>query len=493
MPYPGHEAPLPYEMPLHVQMEVDQEEERYKCQVRDVHHEHYYQLGPSRSQAPAKTYVCAVALPAEREYALQAQPELGTEALLQRLEAAGQPVPPTTSFLQDNLAVMVMEGLLDQIELMWRHHIATLEQNEHAAKRKLPSQEGVSGEPRQLKPLPLWADILAWAEFAQLLFLKEVIFPALLVQLTVVKLTTYPRTPVQYDGLAATAAADKEKQRVVPAIEDDSDYGQSQSKEEEAEEEESATQRFQHMQCNKKLAKKKANKAKAAAALAYRVQNDLSGHILDGLGVKVWGLLEVEQLNSCFCGALGPCHYYSYLTNTVFIRADANRAVAFEFNSGQVAKVPGIKVYQFTHWGFSGTLYELEWLYKYYANPHVPRRNCIVAYMLLSELKDFTQRCNMSLHDHTMMLLCSDPNYWDLVNLMQGPEDLSFMEKCHIPSCFLHIKDDGSTALHVTCTSDPNAPFNLEQLARYALIFGRPGMENTWQGIAVNFAYRMHW
>ncbi|KAG6864341.1 hypothetical protein C0993_008991 [Termitomyces sp. T159_Od127] len=27
----------------------------------------------------------------------------------------------------------------------------------------------------------------------------------------------------------------------------------------------------------------------------------------------------------------------------------------------------------------------------------------------------------------------------------------------------------------------------------YALIYGQPGLENTWQGIAVDFAYRMHW
>ncbi|KAG6878808.1 hypothetical protein C0992_007567 [Termitomyces sp. T32_za158] len=45
----------------------------------------------------------------------------------------------------------------------------------------------------------------------------------------------------------------------------------------------------------------------------------------------------------------------------------------------------------------------------------------------------------------------------------------------------------------MTCTSDPNTPFDLEQIVQYALIFGRPGMENTWQGIAVDFAYCMHW
>ncbi|KAG6872040.1 hypothetical protein C0992_009950, partial [Termitomyces sp. T32_za158] len=517
---------------------------------------------------------------------------MGTEVLLQRLEAAGQPVPPTASFLQDNLAIMVMEGLLNQIELMRRQHVSALEQIDHAVKRKLSSPEGVSGEIKRAQPQPAWlvepvrplgaaasqsipamalasssllarptatstvqpavmatvahepkapdvpmegslldqrdeemdevpltredlefmdhfesmapsagqkvgpasrglaglfhapnvlgpsknhrgrkppilidnlelvnfpADIPAWAEPAQLLFLKEVIFPAPPSQLTVVKLTTDPRTPAQYDGLTATAAMGKGKQRAVPAIEDDSDYGQSQSKEEEeAKEGESAAQRFQRVQRNKKLAKKKANRAKAAAALAHRAQNDFSGRIPDGLGVKVWGPLDIEQLNSCFHGALGPCCYYSSLTNTVFIGADVNHAAAFEFSSGQSAKVPGTKVYQFAYWGFPGTPYELERLYKYYANPHVPRCDHIVAYMLLSELKDFTQRCDVALHNRTMTLLCSNPAYQDLINLMQGPEDLSYAEKRHIPLRFLRVKDDRSTALRMTRIPDPN-------------------------------------
>ncbi|KAG6893670.1 hypothetical protein C0992_009134 [Termitomyces sp. T32_za158] len=188
------------------------------------------------------------------------------------------------------------------------------------------------------------ADIPMQAEPAQLLFLKEVIFPAPPSQLTVVKLTTDPRMLAQYNGLTATAATGKGKQRAVPAIKDDSDYGQSQSKEEEeAEEGGLAAQRFQHMQRNKKLTKKKANRAKAATAIVHRAQNDFSGRIPDGLGVKIWGPLNIERLNSCFRGALGPCCYYSSLTNTVFIGADANRAAAFEFSSSQLAKVLGTK------------------------------------------------------------------------------------------------------------------------------------------------------
>ncbi|KAG6893118.1 hypothetical protein C0992_011230, partial [Termitomyces sp. T32_za158] len=154
--YPGREAPLPYETPLHARMEVDQEEERpeRQFQFQEVRHERYYQPGPSRRQAPVQTYARAVAPVVREEVAPQAQPEMGTEVLLQRLEAAGQPVPPTASFLQDNLAIMVMEGLLDQIELMRRQRVSALEQIDRAAKRKLSSPEGVSGETKRARPQP---------------------------------------------------------------------------------------------------------------------------------------------------------------------------------------------------------------------------------------------------------------------------------------------------------------------------------------------------
>ncbi|KAG6886635.1 hypothetical protein C0992_003056 [Termitomyces sp. T32_za158] len=100
-------------------------------------------------------YAHAVAPPVGREYVPQAQLDAEMEVLLQQLEAAGQPVPPTASFLQDNLAVIVIEGLLDQIKLVQRQCIAVLEQIDHAAKCKLLTQEGVSSEPRWVKLLPL--------------------------------------------------------------------------------------------------------------------------------------------------------------------------------------------------------------------------------------------------------------------------------------------------------------------------------------------------
>ncbi|KAG6892792.1 hypothetical protein C0995_002405, partial [Termitomyces sp. Mi166 len=124
-----------------------------------------------------------------------------------------------------------------------------------------------------------------------MLFLHAVAIPVPPPQLTVVVVTTDPRTPEQYDGLVATqqkaVAASKSKEKIVPTLSDKSDYGELLSEhEQELEEGESVAQRFQHVQYNKKLAAKKATKAKAEAALQHRAINDFSGCISNGLGVK---------------------------------------------------------------------------------------------------------------------------------------------------------------------------------------------------------------
>ncbi|KAG5349220.1 hypothetical protein C0989_005201 [Termitomyces sp. Mn162] len=92
-----------------------------------------------------------------------------------------------------------------------------------------------------------------------------------------------------------------------------------------------------------------------------------------------------------------------------------------------------------------------------------------------------------------MQILLQDLSYRDLPNPIQGPEDMAIVKQQHIPMRFLRTKDDGTSTLHVMRAPDPKRPFDLKQIAQYTLIYGRLGLENTWQGIAVDFAYRMHW
>ncbi|KAG6873919.1 hypothetical protein C0995_009700 [Termitomyces sp. Mi166 len=342
------------------------------------------------------------------------------------------------------------------------------------------------------------SNVPAQAGPEQLLFLHAVAILAPPLQLTVVVVTTDPRTPAQYDGLIVTqqkdAAAFKGKGKVVPTLSDKSNYGElSSMHEQESEKGESVAQHFQHMQYNKKLAAKKARKAKAEAALQHRAINDFSGRIPNGLEVKVWEPLDVEQLNSCFRGALSDCVYYSVHNNAIFVGADANQAVAFEYSAHQQAKMPASLVYKFVPRGFLHTPYELEQLYKHYVNEHAPHRNRVVAYLLMIKLLLFAQKLNKSLLDRTMRALLHDPIYRDLQSPIQGKEDMDFVVPQHILTCFTHVKEDETTALRVMHAPDPSQLFDLEQIAQYVLIFGWPGLENTWQGIAFDFAYCMHW
>ncbi|KAG6869604.1 hypothetical protein C0995_001829, partial [Termitomyces sp. Mi166 len=100
-------------------------------------------------------------LPVWVEYAQYTHPV--DEVLLQRLEWAGQPVPATAAFLQDDLAIIVVEGLLDQIELMKRQHVSTLEQIECIGKCKAPVFEEPMVEPKRARALSQRPQELAWA------------------------------------------------------------------------------------------------------------------------------------------------------------------------------------------------------------------------------------------------------------------------------------------------------------------------------------------
>ncbi|KAG6894357.1 hypothetical protein C0995_014532, partial [Termitomyces sp. Mi166 len=179
-------------------------------------------------------------LPARAEYAQYAHSV--NEALLQRLEHAGQPVPAMVAFLWDDLAVMVVEGLLDQIELMRRQHVSALEQIERIGKHKAPMFEEPMVEPKRARApsqhpqelactcmyhcMAATATVEIGERGVNLERAMAILAPP--PQLAVVVVTTDPRTPEQYDGLIVTqqkaAAVSKSKGKVVPMLSDESDY-----------------------------------------------------------------------------------------------------------------------------------------------------------------------------------------------------------------------------------------------------------------------------
>ncbi|KAG6869643.1 hypothetical protein C0995_001609, partial [Termitomyces sp. Mi166 len=78
------------------------------------------------------------------------------------LEWAGQPVPAMAAFLRDDLAIMVVEGLLDQIELMKRQRVSVLEQIECVGKCKAPTFEELMVEPKWARAPSQRPQELAW-------------------------------------------------------------------------------------------------------------------------------------------------------------------------------------------------------------------------------------------------------------------------------------------------------------------------------------------
>ncbi|KAG6882590.1 hypothetical protein C0995_014343 [Termitomyces sp. Mi166 len=127
-------------------------------QDESTNERHYERPQYMRSYASAVTQPMLLAWAEYAQYA-----HSGDEVLLQHLEQAGQPVPATAAFLWDDLAIMVMEGLLDQIELMRRQRISMLEQIECIGKRKAPAFEEPMVEPKQARAPSQHPQELAWA------------------------------------------------------------------------------------------------------------------------------------------------------------------------------------------------------------------------------------------------------------------------------------------------------------------------------------------
>ncbi|KAG6859176.1 hypothetical protein C0995_010952, partial [Termitomyces sp. Mi166 len=127
-------------------------------QDESMDEEHYERPQHMRSYVSVVTQPM---FPAQVEYVQYMHPV--DEALLQHLEQAGQPVPATAAFLWDDLAVMVVEGLLDQIELIKRQHMSVLEQIERVGKCKAPTFEEPMVEPKQARAPSQRPQELAWA------------------------------------------------------------------------------------------------------------------------------------------------------------------------------------------------------------------------------------------------------------------------------------------------------------------------------------------
>ncbi|KAG6881706.1 hypothetical protein C0995_001012, partial [Termitomyces sp. Mi166 len=69
----------------------------------------------------------------------------------------------TAAFLQDSLAIIVLEGLLNQIEMMKRQHVVALEHIERAGKHKAPVYKELMVEPKQARAPARQPQEFVWA------------------------------------------------------------------------------------------------------------------------------------------------------------------------------------------------------------------------------------------------------------------------------------------------------------------------------------------
>ncbi|KAG6858176.1 hypothetical protein C0995_002033, partial [Termitomyces sp. Mi166 len=99
--------------------------------------------------------------PSRQEHVPYTQPV--NKVLLQRLKQAEQPVPATAAFLQDSLAVVILEGLLNQVKMMKRQRVTVLEHIEHAGKRKAPAYEEPMVEPKWARAPARQPQEFVWA------------------------------------------------------------------------------------------------------------------------------------------------------------------------------------------------------------------------------------------------------------------------------------------------------------------------------------------
>ncbi|KAG6876956.1 hypothetical protein C0993_011627 [Termitomyces sp. T159_Od127] len=287
------------------------------------------------------------------------------------------------------------------------------------------------------KVMDIPASISDHTELVQMLFMLLISIPGP-AQYPVVVSAKDPCTPAQYNGLVATqqkeAAASKDKGKAMP-LDDESDYWEEESEQEhDSEEGKTPHKKLQRVVQNKCIAKKKANIAAAHADQVKKAVNNFLRQIPDGLGVKTWSPLDVEWMNLCFKEALGNCTYYLAVLNVLLVGVDANHTTRFEFPLGKHAVLPGSIVYKHAPCGLLCTLYELEKLFNYYKNKHVPHHDHIAMFMLLGELQLFTEKTNKIktnkwLLDQTIKLMLTDPQYQNMVNPKQTLDNVALMSQ----------------------------------------------------------------
>ncbi|KAG6887286.1 hypothetical protein C0995_016411 [Termitomyces sp. Mi166 len=134
---------------------------------------------------------------------------------------------------------------------------------------------------------------------------------------------------------------------------------------------ETALEHTDHELKNVAICTEKKSKENMAWSWLVQLHKSMSCQVPDELGAMV-SPGYAECLNLCFMGGLREYFYCSPHTNTMFIEATANKAASYEYKMGKAAKQPNTIVYKHAMRNFPLNMIELEQLFKYVTNLHVP-------------------------------------------------------------------------------------------------------------------------
>ncbi|KAG6884329.1 hypothetical protein C0995_010524 [Termitomyces sp. Mi166 len=443
-----------------------------------------------------------------------------------------QPVPATAAFLQDDLAVMVVEGLLNQIELMRRQCVSTLEQIECVGKCKAPTFKEPMVEPKQARAPLQCPQELVWAPVHTVVRLppQPLKLASRVSTSRSVCTDPVPMHRVQELNIPAESLAELLLEASDQIMSDTPAVQQKQRSEVPQAPVASSSKAGASSQGGARVVPElPVLHVQPTVAESHRLSPQADTSKMDIVNFSSNVLTQAGPGQMLFLHAVAipaPPPQLAVVVVTTDPRTPEqyDRLVATQQKAAAASKCKGKIVLTLSNESNYGELlskHEREseegesvaqrfQRVQYNKKLATKKANKAKAEAALEHraINDFSGRIpnglgvkvwrpldklDESLLDKTMQALLYNPLYKDLQSPIWGKEDKDFVIPRHIPMRFTHVKEDGTTVLHVMRAPDPSQLFNLEQIAQYVLIFGWPELENTWQGIAFDFAYCMHW
>lgn len=115
--------------------------------------------------------------------------------------------------------------------------------------------------------------------------------------------------------------------------------------------------------------------------------------------------------------------------------------------------------------------------------------------MLFTEFQHFAGMMEAEFWDDTMQYVLSKEKFVSVADphRLEVSENEALLEWVTIPACLTMRKEDGNLQSVVMHPPPLTQPFELNVLARYAIVFGWPGLDNVFTGLAFNLAYQIHY